>query len=339
MDNWQAWFLSSTLWHADIADEAGPVAPPVELSDHSLLILDANRVLRVSSDGRVLWRVNLSKPAVGLIAQPNTTLIAFADGTMQSVSAEGNLGESWQIGQALDSPPIRFGDLLVFHTPDDQLVALSASARATVWQLGDIPPILRAAATDQALGLMTSDSAMLTISPQGTLIDRARLREPGSLSADGDLLAYTQGGLWQVAADGSWSLELVDPTTPPGGRGSAVIQDDPTQQLFLFDGTSLHAYNAYRAPEWSTALPGVGGTVSLSVYNDGAVVLLTSTHGDIIAVQASSGGVCNTTRIYGSTRSREWHDLGDDGTLRVYVADQIIGLNWQKFLMACAQSS
>ena len=39
--------------------KTGPVAPPVELSDHSLLALDANRVLRISSDGRVLWRVIL----------------------------------------------------------------------------------------------------------------------------------------------------------------------------------------------------------------------------------------------------------------------------------------
>jgi hypothetical protein len=106
--------------------------------------------------------------------------------------------------------------------------------------------------------------------------------------------------------------------------------------LFLFDGAALHAYDTSRAPLWSTDLPGVGGTVSLSIYD--GVVLLTSNHGDIIAVQVSSGGVCNTTRIYGSPRAREWHSLGSDGILRVYVADQIIGFQWDRFLMACSGS-
>ncbi len=329
VDNWQAWFLDSYRWHADIADEAGPIAPPVELGDHSLIALDANRVLRVSSDGRVLWRVILNQPAVGLIGRQLSTVIAFADGKMQRIDADGNLGESWQTGVALDSPPMSAGGLLIFHTPDKGLAAFDADARAPLWQIDGVPTILRWSASDSALGLMTADNAMLTVSLQGQIVDRALLREPGSLAADGDLLAYTRGGLWQVSADGTWSLDF--PDAPPGGRVSAVAED--AQQTFLFDGSALHAYDRAHTEQWSTPLPGVGGVVSLSLYN--GVVLLTSNHGDIIAVQASSGGVCNATRIYGGNRSHEWHSLGDDGILRVYVADQIIGLQWNKFLMAC----
>ena len=334
--NWQAWFLDSERWHTDIADEAGPIAPPVELDDNSLIALDANRVLRVSSDGRVLWRVILDQPAVGLVAQPTDTLVAFADGTIQSISREGTLGLSWQTGIPLAGAPYPAADRVIFPTSTQGLVAFSPDVRSTLWQLSDVPPILRAAGGASALGAMTADNAMLTVSLTGEIADRALLREPGSLAASGgDLLAYTRGGLWRVAADGAWALDFAD--APPGGRTSAVAENE--QQLYLFDGETLYGYDRGRAAngahtqQWVSPLPGVGGTVSLSIYDD--IVLLTSTHGDIIAVQASSGGVCNATRIYGSSRSREWHSLGDDGILRVYVADQVIGLAWDRFLMAC----
>jgi outer membrane protein assembly factor BamB len=330
VDNWQARFLSSFRWSADIADEAGPVSPPVMLDGGDLMALDANRVLRVSYDGRVIWRTILKAPAVGLIQNASGVVIAYADGTMQDISDDGTLGESRQLHVPLDSPPLHIGAYAIFHTADNQLISVDDGGISVGWRIDNVPPVLRWVDNETMIGLMTADNAMLTVSlATGQVINRALLREPGSLAVDGGLVAYTRGGLWRVDAQGIWSLDF--PDAPPGGRNSAVAED--AQHLFLFDGETLYGYDARRAPLWATPLPGVGGTVSLSIY--GGVVLLTSNHGDIMAVQASSGGVCNTTRIYGSSRAREWHDLGDDGILRVYVADQIIGLQWNKFLMAC----
>lgn len=332
--NWQARFLNSFRWYTDIADEAGPVAPPLELPGSDLLALDANRVLRISYDGRVLWRVILKSPAVGLAPAPNGALILYADGTIQAVGGDSTLGESWSSGAQFDGAPLLAGDRLILHTPGNGLIALSADGRTMLWRTDGVPPILRSAVSGDTLGLMTSDNAMLTVTlADGQVVNRALLREPGSLAVDNGLIAYTRGGLWRVAAEGGWTLALAD--APPGGRASAVAADD--RQLFLFDGATLYAYDTSRAdaaPLWATPLPGVGGTVSLSLYD--GVVLLTSNHGDITAVQAASGGVCNTTRIYGSPRAGAWHSLGADGILRVYVADQIIGLQWDRFLMACA---
>ena len=331
--NWQAWFLNSYRWHADIADETGPIAPPVELNDHSLIALDANRVLRISSDGRVLWRINLTAPAVGLIEQPGGIVVAYADGKLQIVTAEASLGLSWEVGAPLDSPPLITPEGIIFHTSDNALIALTPDARSVRWRLDGVPPVLRWMVGAGVIGAMTSDNAMLTISPDGQLLDRALLREPGSLSTnDGSLIAYTRGGLWRVDAAGAWSLDFAD--APPGGRSSAVAET--SDQTFLFDGATLHGYDASHAEQWATPLPGVGGTVDLSVYDEGSVLLLTSNQGNIVALQAATGGVCNATRIYGSPRSHEWHSLGDDGILRVYVADQVIGLDWKRFLMACA---
>jgi hypothetical protein len=256
---------------------------------------------------------------------------------MQLVTADSALGESWQAGATFDGAPMLIGNLAILHTPSNGLVALNSDGRSTAWQIGGVAPILRWESNSKTLGLMTADNAMLTVSLQGQIINKAYLREPGSLAVDAashGLLAYSKGGLWTVGDDGVWALSLAD--APAGGRVSAAAED--AQHLFLFDGATLHGYDRANnnAQQWATALPGVKGDVTLSIYDK--VLLLTSNHGDITAVQISSGGVCNTTRIYGSNRSHEWHSLDDDGVLRVYVADQIIGFNWNKFLMACGSS-
>ncbi len=46
--------------------------------------------------------------------------------------------------------------------------------------------------------------------------------------------------------------------------------------------------------------------------------------------------MCNRTRIYGSAFTKMWHALGVDGVLRVHLADQIMGLDWETFLLGCA---
>jgi hypothetical protein len=55
-----------------------------------------------------------------------------------------------------------------------------------------------------------------------------------------------------------------------------------------------------------------------------------------MAIQKASGGLCNATQIYGDERAREWHSLGADGVLRIAIGDQILGLDWQRFLSGCA---
>jgi hypothetical protein len=67
----------------------------------------------------------------------------------------------------------------------------------------------------------------------------------------------------------------------------------------------------------------------------GEVLLLTSSHGSIVALQKETGGLCGITQVYGTDRSNFWHDLGDDGILRVAISDQILGLNWNTFIGGC----
>jgi hypothetical protein len=330
--NMQAQLSDYFLWRSNIADETGPVTPPIQLEDYSLILLDANRVLRASNDGRILWRAVLERPAVGLLPSGDSTLIAYADGQMQPINRDGTLAQGWQTDVTPDSPPMPAWGVFLFHTPQNELVALDATARTALWRLADVPPIMRWIANDALFGAMTQTNEMLTVSRSGELLDRASLREPGALalSPSGALMAYTRGGLWTIGDDGVWTLES---TVFPPGSSAGALTFDQNGNLYLFDGSILTAYSPDRAALWQTQPLDVPGTNTLTVH--GNILLLTSSSGSIAAMQTDTGGMCNQTQIWGDWRSQLWQRLNDDGVLRVYVADQIVGLDWQDFLLAC----
>lgn len=331
--NWQAILQPAYRWHLDLADETGPAAPLLPQGDNSLLYLDANRLGRVTPDGRLLWRVNLERPAVGIIDSAGLPLLVYADGGIQRVNLDSTLSPIQETDIEIDSLPLRIGDTLLAHTPGNMLARFGIENTGEIWRLPGVKPIVRALAAGPVIGLMTSDNELLTVSPTGSLLDRAQLREPGSLavSPDGHLLAYTRGGLWRILPDGVW--EIVSENVPPGSPSSALVQS-PDGSLYLFDGGALHAYNRDLAQIWAIDLADIAGAVTLTLHD--SILLLVSNHGHIVAVRAVDGGLCGRARIFGSDRANAWHSLGSDGLLRVAVADQIIGLDWRTFLGGCA---
>ncbi|MBK8024113.1 MAG: peptidoglycan DD-metalloendopeptidase family protein [Chloroflexi bacterium] len=332
--NFRARAADGYRFTADIADEAGALSPPVVRFGNGLLTLDANRVLGISADGRVLWRTNLDRRAVALLPDrivPDGALIVYADGGIQPVNPDGGLGGARSMGVAFTGPPVLAGSQWIFPTPDGGLAALDSGLSAVLWRLENVGRAVRMAASPRMIGVVTEDSRLITLALDGTILDTALLREPGGLTTTpgGDLLLYSLGGLWQIGSDGQWSLRRAD--APPGGAHAAAVEATDGG-LYAFDGYALRGY----VPDlrWETALPGVQGAVSLTMEANG-ILLLTSSAGDVIAVQAAAGGLCNRVRLYGDARSRMWRAVGDDGLLRLHVADQIVGFDWQDFLMAC----
>jgi hypothetical protein len=331
--DWGTWLTPAHAWHVDAGSNL--IAPPLELPDHSLLFLDSTRLRNSTPDGRVLWRINLEKLPVGLSWLDDVPLLTYADGTMQPINFDGTLGESWKTDTALEGAPLLIGDLLTFHSPDNALVAFAADRKTVAWRLEDVPPIRRSFVTPNLIGLMTDRGEVLSIGLDGTLLDRAQLQTLGSMgdAVGGNLLVYGQGGLWRVDKAGTWALAMEN--APAGGESSAAL-NTADGRLYLLTSEAapmLYAYNADGSSLWQIDLPDVGGAAALTQY--GNVLLLTSTFGDIVAVQAENGSLCNRTRIYGDGRASAWQRLGDDGVLRVAVADQILGLNWAKFIGAC----
>lgn len=334
--NQQAWLSSAHQWHV-MNDIFSPILQPLVLNDNSMMVINGDLLRGVTNDGRILWRRQNPETAVSVTGFQANPYITYANGQISQLDFEGVVVTTWSLDFAPDSPPIPLnnGDTLIYHTADNALVALTADRRDIAWRLDDIPPILRWQIAGAIIGLVTDDNRILFVSHGGELLDEADLRDGASMATapNGDLIVYTQGGLWFVDDTATWSLVFPDISIPPGGSHSAVAQTlDGT--VYVTDGITFHAYDAQGLLLWEVTLPQrVTGKMSLTSYNGG--LLLTSNHGNIMMIRAS-GGICGFMRIYGNNFANVWHDLGTDNILRVAIGDQIIGLDWERFAGSCA---
>jgi murein DD-endopeptidase MepM/ murein hydrolase activator NlpD len=356
--DWQTWLTPAHRWHVELGDESGPEIPPLPVANGDMILAEPNGRLRyITYDGRVLWRTNTDKPIAALTSLNGEPLVTYVDGGMQPVKSDGKLGEAWATGTPVDGVAITIGETPLFHTPDNALVAFDAECKAVAWRQQDVPPVARAFAAPHAVGLLTADHQLLTLSPAGTVLDKAQLRSPAGMSAtpEGDLLVYSQSGLWRVDKTGTWATAFDG--APPGGAGSAALWS-PDGKLYLLSGRGaaccaptenaadatppteapastqvLYAYNPDRSPLWQVSLPDMTGEAEMLEQN--GVLLITTTGGNVLALQESTGAVCGAVRAYGDRRTRAWRELGADGVLRVAVSDAIFGLDWKKFLGPC----
>jgi murein DD-endopeptidase MepM/ murein hydrolase activator NlpD len=367
-------------WFADLADETAPDAPPVLLGDGGLLLLDNQRVLRLSSDGRVLWRILIGTitplTPIALLPAGESASLLFTDGSARRVTLDGQLsalsGDQFTLpGLAQGARIARVqggrtaGDLsaLYVQTEDGTLLAyaLADGTPALRYQVAGLPPLTarHTAGESTALVVGAAEAAQLfVLDDSGTVIDTAQLQEPAALagSPNGTLYAYTVGGLWAIAPDGIWTPQVdAQGRLIAGGGARAALAFAPDGRLFTFDGAYLRAYTPDGAWQLLWELPlatPVGGSdltappapsfagrqvlefVAGSSAED-EVLLLLGSAGALRVVQARSGLICGEATLWGSPHTGLWHAL-DGRTLRVWIGDQVLGLNWSRLLGPCA---
>jgi murein DD-endopeptidase MepM/ murein hydrolase activator NlpD len=331
--NRQAWAHPAHRWHLVINDPAGFRSEPLMLDDHSLMYIDGQALKLATYDGRVLWRVLLQKPAIGVIGHQRQPLVVYADGTMQIVDYEGKYVDGWTLagldGKTLLPKPVPMGEGLLFQTSDGTLLAVSGDRREIRWKLENVPRAVHTHVTPQTIALLTRSAQLLLISPEGKLRDTIQLRgKAGFASAsDGALAVFGRGGLWRVDANNQWSL-LVE--SPRAENDSSALLVENEQRIFAFDGSALRRFEG-NTEVWSLPLQ-LEGSVRMRELD--GVLLLISAHGQILAV-SDSGVLCGAAQVYGSDGALIWDTLSDDGVLRIGVGDQVLGMDWEKFVLPC----
>jgi len=148
------------------------------------------------------------------------------------------------------------------------------------------------------------------------------------------LLVYSQNTLSEVDPSGTWAK--VADNLNGDSTSSAWASSADGSRYFLAGGASptLTATDYQGKTLWQIPLTDVSGHAQI-IAKDKALLLLT-TDGNLMTLQAATGTVCSQLHIYGDRRSTLWDDFGADGILRVGLADQILGLDWKTFASNCA---
>lgn len=333
--DWQTWLSPAHKWHLQLPNDQRPTAHPLVLNDGSMLILTSDRIRFSSVDGRVLWRIILPQPAVALTGYQGYPIVIYADGSVQIINMDASLGEHWLTHTQLEGAPLVVGDLLVFHTPDNALVAIAADRHSAAWRLENIPSFVQSAVSPNVIGLLTEDNQLISVSAQGQIINTTQLPEVPFMTAaqDGNLWVYSQNTLSEIDASGTWT-KLIENLNGESASSAYLMTGDGSR-YFLAGGASpiLTAIDTQGGMQWQVSLPEVSGQAQL-MTQDKALILLT-TNGDLITFQASTGMMCSQLHIYGDRRSRLWSSMGGDGVLRLGLADQILGLDWKAFVGNC----
>jgi outer membrane protein assembly factor BamB len=330
--NLQARLHSTYTWHSVMASDQREV-PPLRLNDNSLLVVDGDRLRRVTNDGRILWRVTVAGQPVSLHGYEAQSFITYSDGRVVQIDVEnGGFGDSYTLDFQPDTPPIQAGSIRIYHTRDNQLIAIAPDQREVLWRTPDIPRYDVAFAATAAIGLLVDDE-LWTISRDGEVLDTAILSNGAAFAEnrDGALVAYTSGGLWRIDPQGQWS-SLMDIPFPGGNNAGVFVLNDG--RIYLTDQEMLYAHSAEGDLLWQARLPiRISGRITMQQAGDTAI-LLTTNEGHIIAF-SDSGGFCSYTRIFGTPRSKAWYDLSPDNTLRASIDDQIMGFDWERFIQGC----
>ena len=305
---------------------------PLLLDDNSVLVTDDTALRRITSDGRILWRVFTQVPVVDISGFEARPLLTYADGTLARVDFEGQVGESWRLDFTPDQSALRLNDTLIYHTASSELVALTPDRRDILWRLEAMPPYDHGYVARDLIALATEEQMWL-ISHGGVLVGTIKLDAGASFSSlpDGTLVAYTQGGLWSIDASGEWT-EMLEGIAPPGSfSGGVLVVNDG--RLFVTDGTDLYAYSRTGTQIWQADLPqAFMGRTWMAQY--GNLILLVNSDGNIV-VARDGGGFCGYTQVYGAPQAALWQNLGPDDILRVLIGNQLVGLDWQRFNLGC----
>ncbi|MBC8099502.1 MAG: PQQ-binding-like beta-propeller repeat protein, partial [Armatimonadetes bacterium] len=343
--NRQAWTHPAHRWHLTLNDPVGLPSAPLPVADFSLMYLDGRTLRLATYDGRVLWRVVLNAPALAVIESRGQPTVVYADGLMQTVDGDGAPLDSWRLplnaslnsDETLLSVHTTAPDSAFVRTSQGALLAVDMAERALRWRMEDVPSFGQIQVTPTLVALLTHDQRLLVLNQaDGALLSSAQLRDSGSLALlpDGALALYGVGGLWRIDpanAGGEWALLNESARAQTGGVNALTVL--PDNRIFAFDGATLRAYASDSGVEmWALPLA-VSGQPQISVI-DTDTVLLTSTHGQIIAV-SHGGQLCGAAQVYGDDRATLWAALGSDNVLRVAVGNQVLGLDWAAFSLPC----
>lgn len=336
IDNRRAWMHSAYQWHVVTSNPDGLAPPPIVLESDLLVYVDDDYLRYLDINGQIAQQYRLADAvhAVGLLALPETQLLATDDGRVLTFSINEGLLSAWETEQeTLTAGPLAVGrntalineEAVYFYNAVQQSVGtfmLRVSLRKTV-------------ATEKVLAVVTTDNLLTILSPSGAILDEWLLRPNSDVikGTDGGLIVRDQGDIW-LWTDGERALLLED-TTVNRTDAQMVLDNDRLILWGLGSPVRLSALGLDGVLQWQTDVIGADTTLLLRarLYPSSACTLtMVSPRGKVLVFDSRSGRLVQQLKLWGENRSYAWAEshVLQNGVLRLQIADQIVGYDLQR---------
>lgn len=335
--NWRAWLSPAYKWH--VTTREGMTTHPALGTDGSIFVATDGYIQKYTPEAVLQYRLELGQniEATELSASGFGVDLYTTQGELQHY--EYNLSNTGilSIGGSFES----FTDVgeVIFLRNNGATLRVIDRTYAQRAQYQDVGRPQDVAVTDSLIALATSSRTpeVLFFTPQGLLLDRVQLRSVADLApaGDGGVFVRSTYALWHVSPQVEWTFVTDDYEVSPQ---VSILAADGWGSVYLYTGGSNRQFvnlSTGGQVRWQTSLEGVITARPVIAFGGGCGVYLGSSDGQLAAINAATGEVGETLRIYPGDTPGQQAWLAVDANETVYFAAggrEIIALDGRAML-------
>ena len=305
-------------WHLSLPHRV--TLPPLPLGDGTLALANGAYLRVVTADGTPVWQFSTLGSLTGLLALADGRLLAATSTDQVIVLAGGRLSALWTAPSSL-TPPILFGETVVFMTDEGQLAAFTPDG-APIWETEPLGErAVRWAVSGDRLAVATPDNALAIVDRAGAvLVRRAFEALPVPFAAGA-------GGFWVLAGTVierldpalTWSA-LLDAGRPFGAGAELVTGPDGSLYVYSGEGRALHAWGPDGVARWIAFMPGSHLRPPLLAIGSGRLLYALSTDAQLLVFDTEDGRLIVQLGLYDGgverTAAARWLAVGPEEDVR-----------------------
>ena len=221
-----------------------PTLPLLPMPDGTYVVANSAYLKAVNASGQTVWQFDTLGAVNGLLALPDGRLLASTSLNQVLVLNNGSYSALWQPTKTFTTPPVLFGNAVVFRTSDNTLSAFTPDG-VPLWETDALPNrITHWAISGDWLAVTSQNGDLWIVDQTGSVITRETFPDmPRPFTApDGGF--FLMSGTNVLRLDRALAVTLIVDTGRVFTTEAEMISDSSgTLYVYTGEGRSLYAYN------------------------------------------------------------------------------------------------
>ena len=312
------WVLPAYRHHMSLVES--PTLPLLALANGTTIFARSGHLESITADGQMLWQFDTLGSITGLIALSDDRVLT-TDSTHQILVLDnGSFSALWQLPQPAITPPIQFGDMIVFMVDDYRLMAFTPDG-ALLWETPPLPDRAQrwVVSSDRfAVAAPTGDLWVFDSAGQG-LYQNTFADLPVPFAApDGEFLIASGSTISRLNHDLTLTF-LFDAGHALTANTELLYAESGAVYVYPGEGFALYAHAPDGALQWIAYMPGSHRHAPYLGLGEGRLLYVLSTDGQLLAYNTGDGRLVAQVALYdggiNGTASARKLDVQSDDTV------------------------